>query len=64
MHLTTLLNGSDHADFTRKGRLTEDKCKRHENKKGLQTDMSFVLRKNGGHRPSSLGSRLIVVVSE
>ena len=25
---------------------------------------NFVLRKNGGHRPSSLGSRSIIVLSE
>ena len=27
-------------------------------------EINFVLGKNGGHRPSSLGGRLIVVVSE
>ena len=27
-------------------------------------DINFVLEKNGAHRPSSLGGRLIVVVSE
>ena len=30
----------------------------------VQTEINFVLGKNGDHRPSSLGSRLIVVVSE
>ena len=29
-----ILNGSDHAEFTRKGQLTEDESKRYENKKG------------------------------
>ena len=28
------------------------------------TEINFVLGKNGGHGPSSLGGRLIVVVSE
>ena len=27
-------------------------------------EMNFILEKNEGHRPSSLGGRLIVVVSE
>ena len=40
---------SDHAEFTRKSRRTEDESKRHENKKG--SDINFVLGKNGGHRP-------------
>ena len=30
----------------------------------LRMDIDFVLGKNGGHRPSSLGSRSIVVISE
>ena len=30
-----ILNGSDHAEYTRKSRLTEDESKQHENKKGL-----------------------------
>ena len=34
MHLTLLLNGSDHAEYTRKSQLTEDESKRHENNKG------------------------------
>ena len=29
-----LLNGSNHAEFTRKSQLTEDESKQHENKKG------------------------------
>ena len=28
------LNGSDHSEYTRKSRLTEDESKRHENNKG------------------------------
>ena len=28
------LNGSDHAEYTRKTRFTEDESKRHENNKG------------------------------
>ena len=35
VHLTTLHNGSDHAEFTKNSRLTEDKSKQHKNKKGL-----------------------------
>ena len=30
----------------------------------VRMEINFVLGKNGGHRPSSLGSRSIVVVSE
>ena len=30
----------------------------------MRTDINFVLGKNGGHRASSLGGKLIVVVSE
>ena len=32
--------------------------------KFVRTEINFVLGKNGGHRSSSLGGRLIVVVSE
>ena len=32
--LILFLNGSDHAEYTRKSRLTEDESKRHENNKG------------------------------
>ena len=28
------VNGSDHAEYTRKSRFTEDESKRHENNKG------------------------------
>ena len=28
----------------------------------MQTEINFILGKNGGHRPSSLGGRLILVV--
>ena len=31
------LNGSDHAEYTRKSRLTEDESKCHENNKGSCT---------------------------
>ena len=30
----------------------------------VRTDINFVLEKNGGYRPSSLGGRSIVVISE
>ena len=30
----------------------------------VRTKINFLLGKNGGHRPSSLGGRSIVVVSE
>ena len=33
VHLTAVLNGSDHAEYTRNSRLTEDESKRHKNKK-------------------------------
>ena len=32
--LPAFLNGSDNAEYTRKGRLTEDESKHHENNKG------------------------------
>ena len=32
--LEIFLNGSDHAEYTRKSRLTEGESKRHENNKG------------------------------
>ena len=35
VHLTAFLNGSDHAEYTRKSQLTEDESKRHKNNKGL-----------------------------
>ena len=34
VHLTTSLNGSDHAEYTRKCRRTEDESKCHNSKKG------------------------------
>ena len=52
--------------YTRKSRLTEDESKHHmyKNKKVLADVINFILGKNGGHRSSSLGDRLIVVVNE
>ena len=32
--------------------------------KFMQTEMNFILGKNGGHTPSSLGSKSIVVVRQ
>ena len=56
MRLIIFPNGSDYAEYTRKSRLTEDESKYHENKKGLYGwNINFVLGKNGGHWPSSLG---------
>ena len=60
--ITIFLNGKDHAEYARKSRLTEDESKHYENNKW--TEINFVLGMNGGHRPISLGSRSIVVVSE
>ena len=57
-----LLYSRDHAEYTKNSRLTEDESKCNENI--VQMEINFVLRKNGGHRPCSLGGRLIVVVSE
>ena len=52
-------------EYIRKSQLTEDKSKHHENTKGsCGQKLNIVLGKNGGHRPSSLGSRSILVVSE
>ena len=67
MRLSVFINGSNRAEYTRKSQLTEDESKRHKNNKGsyaVRTEINFVLRKNGGHRPSNLGGRSIVVVSE
>ena len=66
MRLTYLfLNGSDHTKYIRKSRLTDDESKCHKNnKRFVRMEINFVLGKNGGHRPSSLGGRSIVVVSE
>ena len=30
----------------------------------MRTEINFILGKNGGHRPSSLGGRLILVVRQ
>ena len=55
----------DHAESTRKSRFTENKSNHHKNKQRfMRTDINFVLGKNGGIMPRSLGSRSIVVVSE
>ena len=65
MCLTAFLYGSDHAEYIRKSWLTEDKSKCHENKKGfMRTEINFVLGKNGGNIPSSLGGKSIVVVRQ
>ena len=61
VHLTIFLNGSDHAEYTRKADLQKMKLNAT---KFMQTKINFVLGKNGGHRPCILGSRLIVVVSK
>ena len=64
MHLTTIPYGSDHAEYTRKSQLelTEDKSKCHKKERFVWMEINFVLGKNGGHTPNSLGDRLIVVV--
>ena len=56
---------SDHVEYTRKSQLTEDENKHHENKKRfVWMEINSILGKNGGHKPSSLGGRSIVVVSK
>ena len=35
MYNLVIINGSDHAEYTRKGLLAENESKRYENKKGL-----------------------------
>ena len=42
-----LLNGSDHEEFTRKGRLTEDKSKCHKKERFIWMEIYFLLGKNG-----------------
>ena len=61
MCLTTFLNGSysDHAEYTRKSRLTEDESKRHKDMRFMQMEISCILEKNGGDTPSSLGSMAV-----
>ena len=59
---TAFLNGSDLAEYTRKGRLIEDESKHHKNNGWIE--INFVLGKNGGHMPGSLGGRSIVVVRQ
>ena len=43
---------------------TQEKKTKVNATKQERFEINFVLGKNGGHRPSSLGSRSIVVVSE
>ena len=63
MHLTTFLYGSDHAEYT-KSQFTEDESKCHKRERFVQTEINFVLGKNGGHTPSSLGGRSFAVVRQ
>ena len=63
MHLIT--HGSDHAAiYTRNSRFTEDESKRHKKQRFVRTEINFVLGKNGGYMPSSLGGRPFVVVRQ
>ena len=48
----------------KKADLRETKANATKQERLIQTEVNFVLRKNGGHNPSGLASRLIAVVSE
>ena len=62
--LTILLYGNKHADYTRKVNLQKMKINATETGKFVRTEINFILGKNGGCMPSSLGGRLIVMVRQ
>ena len=62
VHLTTFPYGSNHAECTRKSQLELTEDKSHEKERFVWMEINFVLGKNGGHTPNSLGGRLIVMV--
>ena len=64
MCLTIFLNGSDHAEYTRKANLKKTKVNVMKKTKVRADGNKLHTGKNEGQRPSSLGGRLIVVVSE
>ena len=63
-YLTTFLKGGDHAKYIRKADLQKMEVNTTKIRKVCRTEINFVLGKNGGHKPSSLGDRLIVVVRQ
>ena len=63
MHLTIFLNGSDDAK-QEKADLQKMKVNAMKVTKVRADGINFIVGRNGGHRPNSLGGRLIVVVNE
>ena len=62
--LTIFLNGSDHADTQEKADLQKTKVNATKIKRVRPDGINFILGKNGGFWPSSLGGRSIAVVRE